>query len=242
MFGPPTVEIVSAEDKSYSGWIERCIRFEKDIQTHSDKDPLASDYNRKLRSLEAATLRLLGLLFGLQTDHVLKVSRAHPHLRLGPYDFHQLDALSLSGDTVVFCEVKHTFSLREAVRAARRQLRKRISLASLRWKECRGVALCFHLSEQIDALKTYPYGSFERLGEVLASPQPDHDTPSVVVAGTDLRIYLDEHGFNGAALMGEMMESKRLLDDPTASTGAEPTPIRNSFGAAMERFRDGHGR
>lgn len=244
MSGPLTVEIVSADNTSYLEWIERCIRFEKELETKPQKDPVAADYNESMRELEAATLLLLGKSFGVQIGCVLKVARWKAHYRLGPYDFHQLDALTWSGGAPVFCEVKHTFTPRQALQAARKQVRKRVGLASEKWSECRGVVLCFHLSNEDEANGTPPdrYRPLEDLGKLLATKERDGDIPCILVAGTELRLLLDRHGLDGTALMSNLAKAKGLLDSAANWKGSAFSPLPNSFGDAMDRVRKQGGR
>ena len=231
-----SVDIVSSDDPSYLRWIERSILHEKNVARSSKKDPFAADFQQARRALEDATLELLRCRVSLEIDRVLRVERPRPHPRFGAYDFHELDGvLRVDDNSVLFCEIKHATSPLAALKAARKQLRKRLTESQGRWNESFGIAVCFQLSSIEYRETSLNHVPFDEFIQLFRQRQPPGTVISVSVQDATLRQALDDGGLKGQELLSELLKVKRLSDDPTLAIEESSDRFSNSLGNAFDQ-------
>lgn len=228
--------LINSEDPSYLEWIKRSVLYDQKTKLLK-KDPFAADLQEAQSALENATLKLLRSKVGLEIDKVLRVERENPHPDFGPYIFYELDGLLRpKGNPMVFCEIKHSLSRSQSLKAARKQLRKRLIEGKQFCNESFGIAVCFQLSSIEDRPTGLNHISFDELITLFHQRQPPEEIISVSVQDTTLIKALEAEGFKGERLMSNLLKAKQLLDDPTLVVTNSDDDFSNSLGDAFDQL------
>jgi hypothetical protein len=230
-----SVEIISSTDDSYIEYNCRSYAKRKRDYCEASIDPLQSDLQKALRDLERATLELMKRTAGIECDQVLKVTREHPHLVFGDYDFFELDGIiRIDEKKICFCEIKITDSLHWAFKSAKKQLRKRLDLCRNSCWESFGIAVCFCFASPDTENSSAPFLSFDRLVDFLHQHPAPQSISRVIVDAESLKRSLDDHVLNGTGLFGGIAEIKQLLANPSVLTDHQNHAFSNSLAKALD--------
>jgi len=232
-----TVEIIKASDSDYIRFCNRSDAIRHRERAGGGLDPINSDLGKAYKALEDATLGLLSQVIGMELDCLLKALRDKPHPVFGDYDYHQLDGIIRIDDvSICFCEIKITSSLHWAFKSAKRQLRKRLDLCHLRWRNSFGCAACFSFSSPETESSSANFLTFDDFVGFLRADHAPQTVSRVIVDAESLKASLDNHQLNGTALFNEISDLKHLLENPN-STGVQALQtFSNSLSQAFDQL------
>ncbi len=210
-----SVELLHRSDNRYGRFVTASMKFDADRDRGQIKDPLAGDHQVNLQILEDATLKWLSRYEDIFTDSVL-LSPSETTPWGGP-QFYELDFI---GGTVtspiLFGEIKHSISARSALQAARKQLRKRMTLGASRWPGVAGMAICFDMAWG-DSMLDRVSPSLLRMEEVckILSARPNqNEIISIIGDGSELVARLVSDGMLDSSFPEKISDSFRLMKNP----------------------------
>lgn len=146
-----SVDIISKSDPSYLNWAKRSIIEDKRKNRGRIKDPAAANHQQLMRELEAATLRMIKAKIGAETEVIIRrINKTGNRIF---YEFYETDfAIFANTEPVLFGELKISGSPKNALKTARKQLRKRIDIVNEKWPGTCGMVVFYDLDYENNQL------------------------------------------------------------------------------------------
>jgi hypothetical protein len=201
---------------------------------------VAGEHQENLRILEVATLDWMSKCEDILIDSVL-LSPSETTIWGGP-QFYELDFISGTlTSPVLFGELKHSISATRALKAARKQLRKRMTLGASRWPGLAGMAICFEMSWEASTLSGVSRSllRLEEICEALTAHPNQNEMISLAGDGSELLERLVSDGILDSSFPERISDSFRLMMNPLNSVGRSSPGF--SLGDAFSRL-DGEAR
>lgn len=201
------VYLVDKGDPDYLAWQLDGIKRYKKRRVYP-RDPIASHHQELMRILESATLLMMADNHGANVNMVLKSEL--PTGSSFRHEFHEVDfTFSVDGAPSLFGELKIGSSLRDAAKTARKQLRKRVSLASPRWPNLRGIVLFYDLRGHAEG-----YDNFDETHDAIMELGSVENFPVKKFGIGSLYECLIRAGYIHEGFPEEFSSSIRMMKDP----------------------------
>lgn len=212
----PDVELILKSDERYGMFITKSMQFDAAKDSGREKDSFAAEHQINLLSLENATLAWFATHERISLNLVL-ISRTKGHSPFGLYDCQEMDFVGGSADSPdVFGELKTSVSPASAMKTARKQLRKRMTIGSQRWPHVAGLVVCFAMNWGMQKSWHGSTYSLESVGSILGANHLPNEITSFVFDGSELLNRLVCDGYLAPSFPDQIANSFRLLNDPTS--------------------------
>jgi hypothetical protein len=214
----PHVELVHKSDNRFGLFITKNMELDARRCRGRTKDPIAADHEANLRTLEAATLKWLTTFGNVTTELVLLYDRGH-HSQLGEYVCLETDFVIGTPDYPDrFGELKISGSPREAMRWARKQLRKRVEIGSRRWPHVKALCICIWMPFKPgdDAWHDKIFDVSD-IGSIVSDNLADRDMECYVFSGIRIMETLIKADLLTAEFPAQIFKSFDLMRNPLAN-------------------------
>jgi len=139
------INFVSPNDLGYKKWCRRHARITRLSQRSGKKDPFNLAFNKSLIEWEGVVQRLLSTLVPEYKNRILQYNEKGDATRYREIDFFT----KLSKDKIVLFEIKLKQTFKEKLSASSsgwKQLNKSLDIASCKYKNIAGLAICIDMS------------------------------------------------------------------------------------------------
>jgi hypothetical protein len=230
------VDLIPQSDERFARFVAKSKQQSAAKDRGRFKDSFSGEHQQNMRMLEAATLSWFATFESVAIGMVL-ISKRNEHSVFGMYDCLETDfVLGAQDSPELFGELKISISPEDALKAARKQLRKRIAIGSRRWPHIAGVAICFSLDWGTGKLWTGTVHQIHEIEGALNYRQSDNGLVCFVFGGSELMSLLVSKGFLDPTFPEQVLNSFRLMNNPTSCLPAEVADfsMSNAFGQIPE--------
>jgi hypothetical protein len=230
------VELIPQSDERFARFVAKSKQQSEVKDRGGLKDSFSGEHHQNMRILEAATLSWFATFESVAIGMVL-IRKRNEHSVFGMYDCLETDfVVGVPDSPALFGELKISISPEDALKAARKQLRKRIAIGLRRWPHIAGVAICFSMAWGTGKQWTGTVLQIEQIEGVLNYRQSDNGLVCFVFAGSDLMNLLVSKGFLDPTFPEQILNSFRLMNNPTSCLPAEAGEfsMSNAFGQIPE--------
>ena len=222
-------QIIDSAETEYLSWLANNKKLSEQFRGGRVRDTYAVSYDQVCRHLEATTLQYLSDRYSFLTGKVLKLQKQGRRRGLNPFQFLELDLVKYdSGGAPVFCEIKHSISTANAMRCARKQVRRRLKGAESRWPKATGIVICYFMS-----CISPDQSSAKNLVEnsVLDDYFSESREPGIIefcIDGSEHFAQMKTTGHDIGNLQSALIQSHQEMLDPVSTIHLDRAPINSS--------------